>query len=231
MCAFAIEPSLIFVLVGAALRSTRRYTPTGWAITYDGVTASLWPSVGNWSEPCMSHYLVENNKVRWSRAWSREEILGGRAKRRRDIERYLTDPKTVSAEVAQANLTTGRRASRPLDAHGWMGAPSSISLASPLTPTNKPAKSVPPLVVPFDGKPAPDLSHKRFDVKFRYGPAMGDGIPEKSTINRHDLGFDYVDCQQQLTQAFGAQLVGRALLGMSTRRPAKRWGTPLEDSR
>ena len=65
--------------------------PTGWAITYDGVCVSLWPSVGNWSERCGSHYLIERNKVRWSRSWSRREILEGRAKRWQDIRTYHSE--------------------------------------------------------------------------------------------------------------------------------------------
>ena len=32
--------------------------PTGWAITFDGATVDLWPSIGNWSEICQSHYWI-----------------------------------------------------------------------------------------------------------------------------------------------------------------------------
>ena len=77
--------------------------PTGWAITYDGVTASLWPSVGNWGEQCGSHYLIEKNIVRWSRPWSRAEILDGRARRRREIRDYYGD-NTVTEVVPDSRL-------------------------------------------------------------------------------------------------------------------------------
>jgi Family of unknown function (DUF6527) len=30
--------------------------PTGWSLTFDGVTVSLHPSIGNWDFPCRSHY-------------------------------------------------------------------------------------------------------------------------------------------------------------------------------
>ena len=63
--------------------------PTGWKISYDGIALSLSPSVGNWGEDCRSHYLIERNAVRWSRSWSRGEILDERAARRRDIEEFF----------------------------------------------------------------------------------------------------------------------------------------------
>lgn len=62
--------------------------PTGWAITYDGIRVSLWPSVGNWGEACRSHYLIEENKVRWLKPWSPEQIRDGRSRRQRDIRTY-----------------------------------------------------------------------------------------------------------------------------------------------
>ena len=32
--------------------------PVHWALEYDGETVSLHPSVGNWSLPCQSHYVI-----------------------------------------------------------------------------------------------------------------------------------------------------------------------------
>jgi hypothetical protein len=48
--------------------------PTRWRFTYDGSSISLYPSVGNWSYACRSHYWIKRNKVIWSRSWSDEEI-------------------------------------------------------------------------------------------------------------------------------------------------------------
>ena len=89
--------------------------PTGWAITYDGVTVSLWPSVGNWSEECRSHYVIEKNVVRWSRSWSREEILGGRARRRRDIKKYRGGKTVVEVDREPEGAGSVRDLSRRLD--------------------------------------------------------------------------------------------------------------------
>jgi hypothetical protein len=45
-----------------------------WRLTFDGETVSLWPSIGNWSFDCQSHYWIERNQVRWSRRFSQREI-------------------------------------------------------------------------------------------------------------------------------------------------------------
>lgn len=45
-------------------------TPLGpdyWAITYDGETVSLWPSVGSRSLACRSHYIVRGSRILWRR--------------------------------------------------------------------------------------------------------------------------------------------------------------------
>lgn len=57
------------------------FTPTDWRMTFDGETISLWPSVGNWNLQCRSHYIIECGRVRWSGAWSDQQI---EAERRRD---------------------------------------------------------------------------------------------------------------------------------------------------
>ena len=62
--------------------------PTGWALTYDGVRVSVWPSVGNWSEKCRSHYWIDKNQILWSRPWTREQIRAGRKQRADDIRKY-----------------------------------------------------------------------------------------------------------------------------------------------
>jgi hypothetical protein len=53
-------------------------SPTDWHITYDGESVSLFPSVGNWSFPCRSHYVIRANRVRWAPPWSAKQIEAGR---------------------------------------------------------------------------------------------------------------------------------------------------------
>jgi len=57
-------------------------TPTDWRLTYDGETVSLYPSIGNWSFDCQSHYWIKRNRVEWAKRWSRDEIRAGRERDR-----------------------------------------------------------------------------------------------------------------------------------------------------
>jgi hypothetical protein len=57
-----------------------------WRLTFDGETISVSPSVGNWSLPCRSHYVIDHSHVRWAGDWSDEEIANGRNRDRRRRE-------------------------------------------------------------------------------------------------------------------------------------------------
>lgn len=64
-------------------------SPAQWALTYDGDTVSLSPSIGNWGFPCRSHYFVRKSKVEWSYRYSDREISVTRQKDERAlIERH-----------------------------------------------------------------------------------------------------------------------------------------------
>lgn len=49
-------------------------TPTDWALTFDGDTVSLWPSIGNWNFKCRSHYVIERSEVHGALPWSKSRI-------------------------------------------------------------------------------------------------------------------------------------------------------------
>jgi hypothetical protein len=66
-------------LCGCGQRVITPLTPTDWHLTYDGETISLSRSVGNWSFPCQSHYVIERSRVHWAGAWSKERIDANRA--------------------------------------------------------------------------------------------------------------------------------------------------------
>lgn len=67
--------------------------PTDWQITFEGDAASLYPSIGNWSFPCQSHYWIKRGKVVWAARMSRTEIDRGRALDRIAKEKYFTTRK------------------------------------------------------------------------------------------------------------------------------------------
>lgn len=64
---------------GCGMKVVTPFDPTDWEITFDGVTVSLYPSIGNWEFPCQSHYWIENNKVRRAKKWTKTQIAEGRA--------------------------------------------------------------------------------------------------------------------------------------------------------
>ena len=73
--------------------------PAHWALTYDGETVSLHPSVGNWSPPCRSHYVIRRNQVRWARGWSREEVEAGRRRDRHVAAAYFSEQEDSASEA------------------------------------------------------------------------------------------------------------------------------------
>lgn len=66
------------------------FSPTDWQLTFDGVSVSLYPSIGNWSLACRSHYWIKRGgKVQWAGQWSDEEVAAGRAHDRWLKDEYL----------------------------------------------------------------------------------------------------------------------------------------------
>lgn len=78
--------------------------PTDWKLIFDGKTVSLYPSVGNWSFPCQSHYWIRNNRVEWAPKWSREQIAHGRLRGRSVKEDYFGAVSTTVGKVAKDNI-------------------------------------------------------------------------------------------------------------------------------
>ena len=63
--------------------------PTEWKLTWEGETVSIYPSIGNWSLPCQSHYFITENKIVWMRKWSTLQIKAGRKRDRLTRDRYF----------------------------------------------------------------------------------------------------------------------------------------------
>ena len=89
--------------------------PTGWTLTCDGVSVSLWPSIGNWSEKCQSHYWIRNSNIHWAPQWSRLKILKTRKARDLELDRYFS---------ANTDLETGHSVPKglriPVSLRGWL---------------------------------------------------------------------------------------------------------------
>jgi len=72
-------------------------SPTGWQLTFDGKTISLYPSIGSWSLPCQSHYFITKNKVVWAQKWTKMQIARGRAQEARAKEKYYGEAQLPAA--------------------------------------------------------------------------------------------------------------------------------------
>lgn len=65
-------------------------SPTDWQLIFDGETISLYPSIGNWNFDCKSHYWIINNRIKWARKWSKQEIDSNRQKDSLDKKKYYS---------------------------------------------------------------------------------------------------------------------------------------------
>ena len=52
--------------------------PTEWSVVETADGPSLSPSVGNWQQPCQSHYWIDRGGILWAKKWSPEQIAAGR---------------------------------------------------------------------------------------------------------------------------------------------------------
>lgn len=62
--------------------------PTDWSLTWNGEAATLDPSIGNWSQPCLSHYWIIENRIIWAKKWNPSKIKSNRIKDSRERARY-----------------------------------------------------------------------------------------------------------------------------------------------
>lgn len=45
------------------------FSPSDWELVFNGESVSLYPSIGNWSFDCQSHYWIRKNKIYVARKW------------------------------------------------------------------------------------------------------------------------------------------------------------------
>jgi len=114
-----LEPGLLYVSIpygtvahlcccGCQEEVVTPLTPTDWRMTYDGEQVSLHPSVGSWTLPCRSHYVIARGEVKWAKAWTEKQIA---AERLRDkaakTNFYQTSrPTFATAPVFEPDKTT-----------------------------------------------------------------------------------------------------------------------------
>lgn len=87
-------------------------SPTGWSMTFDGRTISVYPSIGSWNLPCQSHYWIRGGEVAWAPQWSPQMVDAGfendrSAKRdyyHRNVEPSQTQPVPAAASLPSRGL-------------------------------------------------------------------------------------------------------------------------------
>jgi len=65
--------------------------PTDWSLQITHGAISLYPSIGNWSFRCRSHYWIRNSKVVWAGSMTKKQIEYGRALDQRMRDAYFAE--------------------------------------------------------------------------------------------------------------------------------------------
>lgn len=71
--------------------------PTDWKARIENGTISLYPSIGNWSLACKSHYWIKKNRVEWALPCNQQQIDATRAHDRLKKQKYFESPHTQPA--------------------------------------------------------------------------------------------------------------------------------------
>jgi len=100
----------------------------GWTLEVASGGITLRPSIGNWSLPCRSHYLIRQGRVVWARDMSRQEIEDGRLRDQRlrdihfaDVNRRKETRKDSPPAATQHSVARPARLWRAIRAWLWLG--------------------------------------------------------------------------------------------------------------
>ena len=96
------------------------FTPTDWRMTFDGETVSLRPSVGNWEQPCQSHYVIDRNRVIEHGPWTRAQVERERLRDRRAKAAHYAPASPVVEEVPEPSAAPPPRGLRSA-IRRWLG--------------------------------------------------------------------------------------------------------------
>jgi Family of unknown function (DUF6527) len=82
-----------------------------WQLYFDGESVSLTPSIGNWEYPCLSHYWIKANRIRWAAPWTNDQISAGRRRDAEALDDYFAGktPGPHAEDRSRWNVTPGNR--------------------------------------------------------------------------------------------------------------------------
>lgn len=72
-------------------------SPAEWTLSFDGLSISLQPSVGNWSFACKSHYWIRKSRVVWAEQWSDAQVATNRRRDQADLESHTRPTAAVQS--------------------------------------------------------------------------------------------------------------------------------------
>jgi hypothetical protein len=72
---------------GCGVKIMTPLKPGRWRLKVAGGRVSIYPSIGNWSSACQSHYWIEGNQIRWYGSLSKDAIKANRASDKRALQR------------------------------------------------------------------------------------------------------------------------------------------------
>jgi hypothetical protein len=91
--------------------------PTDWSLQVDNNLVTLYPSIGNWSFACQSHYWIRRSKVIWAGRMSPQMIARGRADDRAAKQAYFD---SVNRQKSQHSPISRDEVTPPNDTPGLL---------------------------------------------------------------------------------------------------------------
>ena len=96
---------------GCGMKVVTPIRPTGWRLIYDGDRVTLYPSIGNWSFQCRSHYWIRESHAIPAGAMSTATIEPGRQRDRVAKDAYYSEYASPLSLEAQLPSTPAKKRS------------------------------------------------------------------------------------------------------------------------
>lgn len=74
---------------GCGMEVVTPFNPAQWRLLDKDGKVSIYPSIGNWSYPCKSHYFIENNSILWAEMYSAAAIKRVQTSDKRALDKYV----------------------------------------------------------------------------------------------------------------------------------------------
>jgi hypothetical protein len=63
---------------GCGLKVSTPLGPVGWTLEESIGGPTLSPSIGNWQQPCRTHYWIREGTIIWAGDWTPDQVAAGR---------------------------------------------------------------------------------------------------------------------------------------------------------